>query len=470
MHVVPLGLHFLEHPVDGAEDIEIGGRAHVPFVGREAENGDGELFVLPGLDPQGGPANGTFGNGIDAVLQGVGLARGVITPGENDRLNRTIQFGNGDLQGHLNGVETKVAVFPFLRGLEHQGQRHHVGAIQPLQGIDGLGVILSCGSSYQGETCEGDDAIHEWLFGIERVVKEGVDRLGEVETTAENRQHPRTAELQFLNDSHVMGIVTGDDVAALQHQANHRAFARFVAEVVSACRPIEVLLEILKHRWRHGVPDPQIWEHLRISHLHGRTIFTFRGWEDVFIRKHQQEVAEVVGSASQPILKTQHEAASILRLLYGQVLEHRGQGVQELEHRVLEPGSTRLLPLLHEASDGALALSQLGHREAAQLVKAHHLGHGGEDHRGLEAIAVGRHRIHHLLSQIFNENQRCNENVCGGDISLEIRIVIRIAQLLNQIAAEFDAKGTVLRVQAGGRLGEGVLVLRLKHHIDSLHH
>ena len=40
---------------------------------------------------------------------------------------------NRDLQSHLHGVKTQVAVFPFLGGLEDQRQSHHVGAVQLLQ-------------------------------------------------------------------------------------------------------------------------------------------------------------------------------------------------------------------------------------------------------------------------------------------------------------------------------------------------
>ena len=68
----------------------------------------------------------------------------------------------------------------------------------------------------------------------------------------------------------------------------------------------------------------------------------------------------------------------ILRFFHRQILED-GECVQQLEHRVLKTGTTGFLPLLHEAGNGAFALPQLRHREAAQLVQAHHLRHGGEN-------------------------------------------------------------------------------------------
>ena len=137
-----------------------------------------------------------------------------------------------------------------------------------------------------------------------------------------------------------MGIVTSDDVAALKNKANHGAVLRFFAEVFAARGPVEVFLEVLEHRGGQGVPDTQIGEDLRIGYGKLRAVVPFRCREDVLIRKHQEEVAEVVGCSSQPVLEAEHEAASVLCLLHRQVLQHRGQGVEQLEHGVLEASST----------------------------------------------------------------------------------------------------------------------------------
>ena len=138
--------------MDGAEDIEVGGGADVALIGGEAEHRDGQLFLIAGLGAQVGPANGPFGNGIHPVLQGVGLASGVIAATEHDRFDRAIEFRDGDLQCHLHRVQAEVAGFPFLGGLEHQRQRHHVGAIEALEGFDGLGVILASRAAYECKT------------------------------------------------------------------------------------------------------------------------------------------------------------------------------------------------------------------------------------------------------------------------------------------------------------------------------
>ena len=52
LDVVPLGLHLLHHPMDGAEHIEVGRRADIAFVRREAEHRDRQLLVGAWLDPQ----------------------------------------------------------------------------------------------------------------------------------------------------------------------------------------------------------------------------------------------------------------------------------------------------------------------------------------------------------------------------------------------------------------------------------
>ena len=109
------------------------------------------------------------------------------------------------------------------------------------------------------------------------------------------------------------------------------------------------------------MPDAEIWEDFRIGDIQRWTFRTFGRWEDVFVRQHQQEVAQVIRRSPKPILKTEHEAAGILRLLHGQVLENRRQRVQQFEHGVLEASASGFLPLLHEAGDRALALTQLGH-------------------------------------------------------------------------------------------------------------
>ena len=467
--VVALGAHLFHHAVDGAEDVQVGRGADVALVGGEAEDGDCQLLVTAGLDPQGGPTDGPFGNGIHPVLQGVGLAGGVIAAGEHDRLDCAVELGDGDLKGHLNRVQTQVALFPLLSGLEDQGQRHHVGAIELLEDLNCLGVVLASRAADQGEAGQGDHAIHEGLVGVQRVIEEGIDRLGEVQAAAEDGDDCGAPELQFLDDGDVVGLIAGDDVAALKHQADHGPFAGFVAQVLATGIPVEVLLEVLEHRGRQGVPDAQVGEDLGISHLDLGTVLAVAG-EDVLVRQHQQEVPEVVRGTAQPVLEAEHEGAGVLRLLHRQVLQHRRQGVEQLQHGVLEPGAAGLLALFHEAGDGRLALTELGHREAAQLVQAHHLRHGGEDHSRLQSVAVGSHRIDHLLGQVFDENQGGDEDIGLSDIGAEVGVVLRVSKLFDQIAAQINGDRAIGVVEGGGCLGQRVLVLGLQNHIDRFHH
>ena len=115
------------------------------------------------------------------------------------------------------------------------------------------------------------------------------------------------------------------------------------------------------------MPNAQVGEHLWLGHNHGGAAALTPG-EDVLVGQHQQEVAQVVWRAAQPILEAQHEGAGVLRLLHRQVFQNRRQGIEQLQHRVLEAGAAGLLALFHEAGNGALALAQLGHREGAELV------------------------------------------------------------------------------------------------------
>jgi hypothetical protein len=116
-------------------------------------------------------------------------------------------------------------------------------------------VVLAGRAAHQGEAGKRHHAIDERHVGVDRVVEEGVHRLGEVEPAAEHWNHGGTAIFHFLDHSHVVGFIAGDDVAALQHQADHRALAGFLGEVFAAGVPVQVLLEVLKHRGGQGVPD-----------------------------------------------------------------------------------------------------------------------------------------------------------------------------------------------------------------------
>ena len=397
------------------------------------------------------------------------LAGGIVATRENDGLDGAIQFRNGDLQGHLHRVQAKVALFPLLGGLEDEGKRHHVRTVELLQRLNRLGVVLTGRTSDQRKTGEGDDAVHQGLLGIQRVIEESVDRLGEVETAAEDRNHASATELQLLDGGHVMGIVTGDDVAALQHQTDHRPFAGFLRKVGAAGGPVQIFLEVLEHRGGQGVPDAEVGEHFGLRHLHCGAFLAFCSWEDVLVRQHQQEVAQVVGGTAQPVLEAEHEAAGILRLLNRQVLENGGQRVQQLEHRVLEASTSGFLPLLHEACDGALALTELGHREAAQLVEPHHFRHGREDHSRLESVAVGGNGVHNLLRQIFDEDQGGHKDISLSHVGAEAGVVVVVAEFFDQIAAQLDPEIATGSIESRRCLGEGVLVLGLQHHINRLH-
>ena len=272
LHLIALGPHLLEHAVNRAEHIEVGGGSHVAFIRREAEHRDRQLLLGARLDAQRGPADGALGDGIHPILQGVGLAGGVIPAREHDRLNRSIEFGDGDLQGHLHGVKAQVAFLPFLSGLEHQRQRHHVRAIELLQHFDRLGVVLTGRAAHQSKTGQRHHAVDQRHVGIDRVIEEGVHRLGEVETAAEHRNHRGSAVFHLLNHRHVVGFIASDDVAALQHQADHGALAGFLREICAAGVPVQVFLEIFEHAWGQGMPDAQIREHNWIRNLQLRAI------------------------------------------------------------------------------------------------------------------------------------------------------------------------------------------------------
>ena len=128
-------------------------------------------------------------------------------------------------------------------------------------------MVLAGRPPHQGKASEVDNPIHQRGFGIKRVVKEGVDRLAEIQATAKHRNDRGAAIFQFLNHGHIMGFITGDDVAALQHQPNDRPALGFFTEIAAAAVPVEVFLEVFKHAWGKGMPKTQIGKHNRFGHF-----------------------------------------------------------------------------------------------------------------------------------------------------------------------------------------------------------
>ena len=168
----------------------------------------------------------------------MGLARGIIPAAEHYRFDGPIQFGDGNLEGHLHRVEAQIALLPFLGGLEYQRQRHHVGAIERFQHFHRLGMVLASGPPHQRKTGERYHTINNRQLGIEGVVEEGIHRFGEVEAAAEHGNNRGTSVFHFLDNSHVMGLIAGNDVAALQHQTDHRSPPRLIAEIGATGGPI----------------------------------------------------------------------------------------------------------------------------------------------------------------------------------------------------------------------------------------
>ena len=74
---------------------------------------------------------------------------------------------------------------------------------------------------------------------------------------------------------------------------------------------------------------------------------------------------------------------------------------------------------------------------------------------------MGSHGLHHLLGQVLDENERGDEHIGRRYVGAEIGVVLRVAQLLDQVAAQLDRQGAVVVVDRLGGGGQGVLVLGL---------
>ena len=205
--VVAVPAEVLEDFRDGAEDVEVGGRADVALVRRERKDGDGELLVVLGLGRELGPVDGAGAEGVDAVREGVRLARRRVAPSENNRLQRPIQLRQRHLQRHLHRVHAQLRAEPLLGGLEDQGQGAQVGHVELLEGLDGLGRVLARGAPHQREARQGDDAADKGLARAQRVVEEALDRAREVETAGEHGHDLRATRLELRHHSGVVALV-----------------------------------------------------------------------------------------------------------------------------------------------------------------------------------------------------------------------------------------------------------------------
>ena len=124
----------------------------------------------------------------------------------------------------------------------------------------------------------------------------------------------------------------------------------------------------------------------------------------IILGKHQQEIFEVLGRATEPILEAQHKVASILRLVHRHIFENLRQGLHNLEHTVLKRTPRFFFALPHKLRDRTFGLPQIFHAEAAHLIQAHHLWHRWEYYTSREAIAMWGNGESNLCRQIINKN------------------------------------------------------------------
>mmetsp|Transcript_17534 Transcript_17534/g.48843 ORF Transcript_17534/g.48843 Transcript_17534/m.48843 type:complete len:660 (+) Transcript_17534:2749-4728(+) len=462
-HIVALCLQLLQHTEDGAKHVQVSSSAHVTLVRGEGEDGHSQALLCILLLAQVGPLNGTGAQGGDAVGQGVALASVAVTASEHNGLHGTIQLGQGHLQSHLHRVHTQLTVQPLLSGLEHQGQGAQVGHVQGLQSLNSLGGILASRAAHQGKASQGHHAVHEGTVGAQGVIEELLHRGAEVQAASKHRDHLGTVGLQLSHNTGVVALIAGHQVAALQHQAHHGGL-RGELNVLAGVIPVQVLLQVLVEGGGHWVPDASLREQLRIGGLH---VGALQGWH-VCLGGGDEQVLQVVSIATQPVLQRLHKVACILGLIAGQELEHLGQGAHQLQQALLKVVIV-LAGRLDKVTDDGLALAQLSHGERAQLVQLHDRRHRREDEAGIQLLACGAHHRGDLLSQLLNENQGADEDVGSLHILLERLHVVGITELFQQVSHHLKADLIVLGVDVLHGVGQGGLVLGLKHHVHHLH-
>ena len=78
--------------------------------------------------------------------------------------------------------------------------------------------------------------------------------------------------------------------------------------------------------------------------------------------------------------------------------------------------------------------------------------------------------VPHLVCELLNEDEGANEDVAGGNILLELLVVLGVTELLEEVAHHLIAHILVGGVDVVDGRRESRLVLRLQHSVHNLHH
>eukprot|EP00960_Hanusia_phi_P023345 689242-Hanusia_phi.AAC.1 len=335
--VVALADQLLAHREDGGEDVKVGGSADVALVWRKGEDGDGELLVLVLLDAQVRPLDRALGEERDAVRKGNGASGEPVASSIDDGLDGSVDLGEGNLQGNLDGMKPELRRLPLLEGLEDEGDGAEVGAVELGERLHRLVVILRRRATDEGEAGEVDDGVGD----DGAVGEELVDGAGEVETSRVDAHDAAAAGLELLDEGGVVTLVLSVDVRLLQNDADRRRLLGVDADsagVLLVVPPV-VLGGVLEDLRGKGMPDADVGEEDGGSDLlllHHLSVI------DVGVGHVEKHRLEVLGRPTQPVLEGEHEGPRVLRLVRRQELEHLGEGAEKLEHGALERRSVLL--------------------------------------------------------------------------------------------------------------------------------
>eukprot|EP00962_Isochrysis_galbana_P012886 scaffold3665_cov102-Isochrysis_galbana.AAC.3 len=260
-HVVAGLLHRLETLKDGAEDVEVGGGAHVALVRGEGEDSDGHLLLDVGLLAEAGPLERPLGQGHHAVRLRDGAAGDAVAAREDEGLDGAVDLGQGHLECHLHRVEAELRVLPLLERLERGRNGAQVRPVEPLERGDCLGVVLGGWAAHEREAGQVDGHVHLRRAHQEEVL---VDAFGEVERARVCGQHEAALRLNLHDHGNVVRVVLGVDVRLGQDEADDGRRRRVDADGgrVVVAEPPHVLDRVLKDSRCHRVPDALVRDHL----------------------------------------------------------------------------------------------------------------------------------------------------------------------------------------------------------------
>ena len=450
--------HRVQRVVERAEHVQIGRRSGRAGIGRKAEQHDGELALGHLSAAQRHQTPDAFAQLFDplgagchrldvalrcAVVAATGAARRTVASGEDRRIGRAVQLGQGDQHRGLDRPQPLRRMGPLRQRLELQRMRRDIGHVEPFQHFDRRVAVIIGWPADKAEPGQRQQRVDLCTMGV---AEEGLDGGTPVQPRRKAGENPQPARLERPDHGVVMCGVARQHIAAHQEHADR------------AVRPIrsgqiggifgDPALQI-------GVIKPGLGIFLRRGHMPAAPFL------DMAVARDQKadHRLDIVVRAAQPVLHHQEPRPQILRLARDQ-LEHARHPLEHahLARAVLRRGLGRAPQLLQQLAGGRGGCAHVERAHPCQLHDLRIRDHA--DHR-VAIVAPCLHVGHDRIQVLFEKQQRRDDDVGAGDGGARgLQRIGAFAPFGSGVHGHLEA-GEFLG-HAGGRLGAGACGMRVE--------